>query len=103
MKAGQLTIKSHPGVEQTNQDSSGASLGATVRRWLSKMVGCGHKELSRPFGNQGQSYRVCLACGAQRRFNSGRWEMQGDFYYSLPTSKHFRALNGLASVRRVAG
>jgi len=29
-------------------------------------------------------------------FNLKRWEMQGEFYYRLPTSKYFRALNGFA-------
>ena len=102
MQASQSTIKSYHSVGPISEVSAGSSLAGMVRRWLSKMIGCGHKGLSRPFGCQGQSYRVCLACGAQRRFNTGVWEMQGDFYYSLPTSKHFRALNGLASLRRVA-
>ncbi|MDQ1708237.1 MAG: hypothetical protein QOJ88_1448, partial [Pyrinomonadaceae bacterium] len=39
----------------------------------------------------------CLSCGARRQFNVGRWEMQGDFYYRLPTSTYFRALNGLTA------
>jgi hypothetical protein len=41
-----------------------------------------------------------LSCGARRQFNLGRWEMQGDFYYRLPTGKHLRALNGLTSATR---
>jgi hypothetical protein len=99
------TISGHHSIGQLNQASlgaAGAGLAGTVKRWLNKMIGCGHKDLSRPFGNQGQSYRVCLDCGAQRRFNTGRWEMQGDFYYSLPTSRHFRALNGLSALKRIA-
>ena len=103
------TISGHHSMGQLNQATLGAegtvsaSLTGTVKRWLNKMIGCGHKDLSRPFGNQGQSYRVCLDCGAQRRFNTGRWEMQGDFYYSLPTSRHFRTLNGLSALKRIAG
>jgi hypothetical protein len=52
--------------------------------WFTRVFGCWHRELSRPFTDQGQSYRTCLDCGARRQFNLGRWEMQGDFYYGLP-------------------
>ena len=103
MQASQLTIKSNHSVGQMNEVFLGPSVAGTVKRWWSMLVGCAHTEMSRPFGNQGQAYRVCLDCGAQRKFNLGSWEMQGDFYYRLPTTKHFHALNGLASLRRVAG
>jgi hypothetical protein len=51
--------------------------------------------MSRPFSSDGQAYRACLSCGARRQFNTRSWKTQGDFYYGLPTSKHFRTLNGL--------
>jgi len=51
--------------------------------------------MSRPFSSDGQTYRACLNCGARRDFHIGRWEMRGNFYYSLPTTRHFDALNGL--------
>jgi hypothetical protein len=63
--------------------------------WLSSLFGCWHRELSRPFTSQGQTYRTCVYCGARRKFNINRWEMQGDFYYGLPTTKHFHALSGM--------
>jgi hypothetical protein len=87
MEANQLT--NHPSSGQINV----SHLTEKVGGWLSRVFGCRHKELSRPFSDQGQTYRACLSCGARRQFNLGRWTMQGDFYYSLPTTKHFRALN----------
>jgi hypothetical protein len=62
--------------------------------WFTRVFGCWHKEMSRPFTDQ-ETYRTCLDCGARRQFNLRRWEMQGDFYYGLPTSKYLRPLNGL--------
>jgi hypothetical protein len=55
--------------------------------WFTRVFGCWHKEMSRPFTHQGQTYRMCLDCGARRQFNLRRWEMQGDFYFGLPTSQ----------------
>ena len=83
--------------EGQQNENSDAYLGAgrRVSGWLNRMFGCWHKEMSRPFSDDGQSYRVCLTCGARRDFNLKRWQMQGEFYYNLPTSKHFRVLNGL--------
>jgi hypothetical protein len=56
--------------------------------WLSRVFGCWHTELSRPFSTQGQTYRVCLACGARRQFNPRTWKMQGKFYYNPPKEAH---------------
>ena len=107
MQANQLTIKSYPGVGQINlpllTGSSHRSLSGRINGWVNRIIGCWHTEMSRPFSSQGQAYRVCLNCGAHRRFNLRNWEMQGDFYYSVPTSKQFRAFSGLASVRRATG
>jgi len=102
MSANQLTIKSYPSVGQINSSLMPTEVKMTVKGWLSRLIGCWHTEMSRPFSSQGQGYRVCLNCGAHRSFSLKSWEMQGDFYYSLPTAKHFRAMNGLAAVRRVA-
>jgi hypothetical protein len=52
--------------------------------WWTRLFGCWHKEMSRPFTDQGQTFRSCVDCGARRQFNLRRWEMQGDFYYGLP-------------------
>lgn len=101
MSANQLTIKSYPSTAQINTSVMPADVRMTVKGWLNRLVGCWHTEMSRPFSSEGQAYRVCMNCGAHRKFNLKSWEMQGDFYYSLPTSKHFRAMQGLAAVRRV--
>ncbi len=49
--------------------------------WLTRIFGCWHQEMSRPFTLQAESYRVCLECGARRRFNAEAWEMTGPYYY----------------------
>jgi|SRR5215472_7168096 len=90
MQANQLTIQGHPGAALNVSALTGRITGL-----VNRILGCWHRDLSRPFSSNGQTYRSCLTCGARRQFNLGRWEMQGGFYYSLPTSKHFRALNGL--------
>lgn len=101
MSANQLTIKSYPSAVQMNTSVMPADVKMTVKGWLNRLVGCWHSEMSRPFSSEGQAYRVCMNCGAHRKFSLKSWEMQGDFYYSLPTSKHFRAMQGLAAVRRI--
>lgn len=51
---------------------------------MARVFGCWHAELSRPFSRDGQAYRACLRCGAQRQFNLNNWRMQGNFYYGKP-------------------
>ena len=58
--------------------------GGEIGNLLTRLFGCWHREMSRPFSRQSQSYRTCLSCGASRKFNVGRWEMQGSFYYARP-------------------
>jgi hypothetical protein len=50
-------------------------------RWVGEIFGCQHKEMSRPFSRQGETYRVCIACGARRQFDQENWNMEGPFYY----------------------
>lgn len=91
MQTNQLAIENRANVEQPNE----FFFAGKVSNWIGRMFGCRHRDMSRPFSSDGQTYRACINCGARRSFNIGRWEMRGDFYYSLPTSKHFRPLNGL--------
>jgi len=56
-----------------------------IGSFIARVFGCRHGELSRPFSHGGRAYRSCLGCGAQRRFNLGDWQMQGDFYYRKPS------------------
>ncbi len=60
---------------------------ATVRaKWPTRIFGCWHLKLSRPFTQNGVSRRTCLDCGAHRRFNLDEWKMVGPYYYSAPLS-----------------
>jgi hypothetical protein len=79
MRTGQTIIKNNPNAGQIT-----TSDGDRTGGWLSRLFGCRHKEMSRPFSFQGQAYRTCLDCGARRKFNLNRWEMQGSFYYCPP-------------------
>ena len=85
MSTGQAIIDNHSNIRQIAPPLSGGIGG-----WLTSLLGCRHKKMSRPFSSQGQTYRTCLECGARRQFNVGRWEMQGDSYYGAPTGRHFR-------------
>jgi hypothetical protein len=94
MQAAQLTIATaHSG--QIN-----SSLSEKIGDWVARVFGCWHSELSRPFSHQGQAYRVCMNCGAQRRFNLGNWKMQGHFYYQRATTSQFYSMNRLSAVQR---
>ena len=55
--------------------------GRGIRDWLATLFGCTHRDLSRPFSRRGQTYRVCINCGAQRRFDAQTWNMRGPFYF----------------------
>ena len=56
-------------------------LGSKLRRVVSRIFGCWHVNLSRPFSRGNEIYRTCVACGARRRFDLEQWEMVGSFYY----------------------
>ena len=49
---------------------------------LSKIFGCGHQNISRPFSNGKIGYRVCLNCGARKQFNPETLETFGSFYFA---------------------
>jgi hypothetical protein len=59
----------------------GESAKSGPRSWLEGIFGCSHKQMSRPFSRQGETYRVCLTCGARRQFVESTWEMTGPFYF----------------------
>lgn len=52
---------------------------------IGRIFGCWHKELSRPFTNRKESYRVCLHCGAHRRFDTQTFKTYGPYYFSSET------------------
>ena len=50
-------------------------------RLFGDIFGCQHREMSRPFSRQGETYRVCITCGARRQFDARKWNLQGPFYF----------------------
>ena len=48
---------------------------------ISKLFGCWHKNLSRPFTNKHTSYRSCLQCGARKKFDTKTLKTSGKFHY----------------------
>ena len=46
-----------------------------------KLFGCWHKELSRPFSDNRGSYRVCVDCGARKKFDTRTFRTFGTYYY----------------------
>lgn len=93
---GQLTIANHE-VGHFSADSVVSKIGGV----MSRIFGCWHLEMSRPFSHQGHAYRMCLDCGARRQFNLSSWEMQGSFYYNKPNASSFQHYS-MAAVRKIA-
>lgn len=65
-----------PGQRKTLSDFT---LG--VGRWIGEIFGCQHREMSRPFSRHGESYRVCISCGARRCFDENTWNSSGGYYF----------------------
>lgn len=55
-------------------------LSALVHR-IAEQFGCQHREMSRPFSRHGETYRVCINCGARRQFDAKTWNSSGRHYY----------------------
>lgn len=60
-------------------------------RWFSALFGCAHREMSRPFSRHGETYRVCIACGAHRQFDSHTWRSSGPFYFREANAADIRS------------
>jgi len=52
---------------------------------ISKIFGCSHGSLSRPFSHGKIAYRSCLKCGAVKQFNPETLQTFGEFYYPSAT------------------
>ncbi|HEX8843218.1 MAG TPA: hypothetical protein VF791_01040 [Pyrinomonadaceae bacterium] len=81
MQTAQITLKQYGQGAQPYLNESAAPLS----NWLTRLFGCWHREMSRPFTIGGESYRVCLDCGARRKFDPRRWEMVGAYYFKPAT------------------
>ena len=55
---------------------------ATRNRWLTRLFGCRHRNMSPPFTGGEETYRSCMRCGARRLFNVERGKMTGAYYYA---------------------
>jgi len=58
---------------------------------IASLFGCQHRQLSRPFSSLNDSYRVCIKCGARRRFNPNTLQTFGRFYFSPVAANAIRA------------
>ena len=47
---------------------------------LSRILGCSHKNMSRPFKEGKTGYKTCLNCGARSPFDSVTFKSDGKFY-----------------------
>ncbi|HYO92041.1 MAG TPA: hypothetical protein VEQ40_10410 [Pyrinomonadaceae bacterium] len=66
---------------------------------VTRVFGCWHQEMSRPFTLSAKSYRVCLECGAHRRFNPQTWELTGPYFYAQASpSELYRGMNAAVKV-----
>lgn len=84
MQAAQITLKQYG---HGRRSAAPKGLTAQLSNWLTRVFGCWHSEMSRPFTRDGESYRACLECGARRQFDSTRWEMIGAYYYDIPKNQ----------------
>ena len=60
----------------TTDETFGQRIG-----FISKLFGCWHRDLSRPFTNRRVSYRACINCGARKEFDTETLKTSGPFYY----------------------
>lgn len=95
MQAAQITLKQYGhGGRTAAVEPQG--LTAQLSNLLTRVFGCWHSEMSRPFTRDGESYRTCLECGARRNFDPMKWEMVGAYYYDSPKG-HLTSLARTAS------
>jgi hypothetical protein len=74
-------------ISKTNANYSRNVFGEKIGV-LGKVFGCWHKNLTRPFTMERESYRACVECGARRRFDAGTLRTFGSFHYPPAVAKH---------------
>ena len=54
------------------------------KKWIAsifrRVLGCRHSHMSRPFTFNDEPYRLCLQCGARRRFDKYSWIKLHPYY-----------------------
>lgn len=68
-------------------------------RLLSKIWSCWHRQMSRPFTRDGETYRVCLRCGVHRRFDLEAWKTQGAYYREEKVMEPIQTQSAAVSAR----
>ena len=75
-------------------------------RLILRIFSCWHRRMSRPFTRDGQTYRVCLRCGVQRRFDLEQWKTKGSYYRERASTQsvnsHGTAVQRRAKLRLIA-
>jgi len=54
----------------------------SLRYFLLRLIGCHHRQLSRPFTHDGRTYRTCAKCGMRRDFDLATWRSKGRYYHA---------------------
>ena len=67
-----------------------ADISTAVSNWVGSIFGCSHREMSRPFSRHGETFRVCIDCGAHRQFDSKTWESSGPYYFKAANAADIR-------------
>ena len=86
MEAALATLEQYSGSAQPRVADFTLGLG----RFFSGIFGCAHKDMSRPFSRHGETYRVCISCGAHRQFDSKTWSSAGPYSYKAANSSDIR-------------
>ena len=78
-------MQNTPDVNTHTDPTSGDNLSSKIfgRKigLITRLIGCYHKQLSRPFVERGTAYKCCLSCGARKPFDPVTFESSGTFYY----------------------
>jgi hypothetical protein len=75
-----LTSTAFRPIELRNEQSIARVIAESLRYWLSRIFGCWHRQMSRPFTHGDHTYRTCARCGMRRDFDLQSWKMKGRFY-----------------------
>ncbi len=84
--------------------SERTTLGTVFSRMASRVgeiFGCQHKQMSRPFSRQGETYRVCINCGARRTFDATTWKSSARPYFKPARLSDLQDVD-MTALRRVA-
>ena len=84
-------------VAMAQQERHGA-LNETLGRVLNRVFGCWQHDLSRPFSNNGRTYRICTKCGMSRDFDTDSWTTKGHYHVTATSKIVYPKSNALRRV-----